>query len=174
MKVMTRLLSLVICGALLTPGVARAQAPAPDLVRELLTEVRALRIAMERAATTGARIQLLVARVQLQEQRIAELSRRGTAIRDQISSLDSTLSSTASEIRRMESALDSGLITDRSQVERQVELMKPDLARGEKRRQDLLNEESLLAQQMAADQGRWTDVNNQLDELERALTPIKQ
>ena len=74
----------------------------------------------------------------------------------------------------MESALDSGLITDRSQVERQVELLKPELARGEKRRQDLVNEESMLAQQLAADQGRWNDVNKQLDELERSLTPIKR
>ena len=173
MRVMTRLFSLVICGALLAPCVARAQAPAPDLVRELLTEVRALRIAMERSATTGARIQLLVARVQLQEQRIAELSRRATAVRDDISKLDSTIASTTAEIQRMESALDRGL-AERGQVERMVELLKPELARGEKRRQDLVNEESMLAQQLAADQGRWNDVNKQLDELERSLTPIKR
>ncbi|MDO8678336.1 MAG: hypothetical protein Q7R30_07210 [Acidobacteriota bacterium] len=40
-------------------------------------------------------------------------------------------------------------------------------------RQDLANEEAMLSQQMSADQGRWTDVNNQLDQLERSLTPPK-
>ena len=101
MKVMTRLIWLVICGALLAPGVALAQAPAPDLVRELLTEVRALRIAMERAATTGARIQLLVARVQLQEQRIAELSRRAAAVREELSKIEQGIANYLEQVKRM-------------------------------------------------------------------------
>ena len=61
--------------------ISHAQAPARpaqnDVLAELLVEVRGLRLAMERAATVGARIQLLVARVQLQEQRIAEVARAG-------------------------------------------------------------------------------------------------
>ena len=65
---------VLLLGLTLIPVTAHAQAPVVDPIRELLTEVRALRIAMERSATVGARIQLLVARVQLQEQRIAELS----------------------------------------------------------------------------------------------------
>ena len=53
--------------------------------------------------------------------------------------------------------------------------MKAQSVLPQKRRQDLLNEEALLSQQMAADQGRWSDVNNQLDELERSLAlPVKQ
>ena len=173
MKVMTRLLSLVICGALLTPCVARAQAPAPDLVRELLTEVRALRIAMERSATTGARIQLLVARVQLQEQRIAEQSRRAATLRDDIAKVDTEIARTAGEAKRMEGMLERVPAEDREGFGRQIENMKAQSALPQKRRQDLLNEEALVSQQMAADQGRWSDVNNQLDELERSLTDRK-
>ena len=63
----------------------------------------------------------------------------------------------------------------RREMEEQVEYFKTQLRNPEKRRQDLLNEEALVSQQMAADHGRWSDVNNQLDELERSLAlPVKQ
>jgi hypothetical protein len=52
-----------------------------------------------------------------------------------------------------------------------LEMQKQQIAISEKRRQELLSEETQLAQQIAADQGRWSDVNSQLDELERSLTP---
>jgi uncharacterized coiled-coil protein SlyX len=172
---MMRVWIVAVFVGLLVPGLALAQAPPLDPIGELLIEVRALRIAMERAATVGARIQLLVARMQLQEQRIAELSRRSTAIRDDITRADEGMASMAGEIKRLESYLDRGLpAEERPQVERQVEVLKAQLAITEKRRQDLVNEEALLSQQLTADQGRWADVNNQLDELERSLTPVKK
>ena len=52
---MTRLLVVLVCGGLLFPAAAGAQTPTLNPIREPLIEVRALRIAMERAATVGAR-----------------------------------------------------------------------------------------------------------------------
>jgi chromosome segregation ATPase len=170
---MIRLLVPIVCGALLFP--VGAQAQTSDVLGELLKEVRALRIAMERAATVGARIQLLVARVQLQEQRIAELSRRAAVVRDELSKVDAAIVATSAEVKRFDGYLERGVpAEDRGQIERQLEIFKAQLAVTEKRRQDLANEEALLSQQISADQGRWTDVNNQLDQLERSLTPPKQ
>src|SRR5687767_7515922 len=97
---MMRVFVLAICGGLLLPAGARAQTP--DVLGELLKEVRALRIAMERASTVGARIQLLVARVQMQEQRIAELSRRAVAVREELSKLDAGNAGIASMMKRFE------------------------------------------------------------------------
>jgi chromosome segregation ATPase len=167
---------ILLIGLTLVPAAADAQAPVVDPIRELLVEVRALRIAMERSATVGARIQLLVARVQLQEQRIAELSRRSAAVRDEISKVEATIATNTDALKREESAVErTNSVEMRRELEQQVEHYKAQLRNPEKRRQELLNEESLLSQQLAADQGRWSDVNNQLDELERSLTlPIKQ
>lgn len=171
---MARVLVLAVCGGLLFPAGARAQTP--DLLGELLKEVRGLRLAMERAATVGARIQLLVARVQLQEQRIAELSRRAAAVRDEIATLDGVITTHAREVKRAEAMLEPGGVEEkaRKEAEAMLEFFKGQLAVPEKRRQELANEEAMLSQQMSADQGRWTDVNNQLDQLERSLTPPKQ
>lgn len=171
-----RAIAIVLLGLFLSPVASPAQTPAADPIRELLTEVRALRLAMERQATVGARIQLLVARVQLQEQRIAELSRRAAAVRDELSKVEAVIASTTDDVRRTEIAIERTSSPEmRREMEEQLEYHKAKLRNPEKRRQELLNEESLLSQQMVADQGRWSDVNNQMDDLERSLTlPIKQ
>lgn len=169
---MLRVFVLAVCGGLLFP--AGAQSQTPDVLGELLKEVRGLRLAMERAATVSARIQLLVARVQLQEQRITELSRRAVAVREELSKIDSGNAGIASMLKRFEAPIANIPPEERAEFESQMEIFKTQLAAAEKRRQDLTNEEALLSQQISADQGRWTDINNQLEQLERSLTPPKQ
>jgi uncharacterized coiled-coil DUF342 family protein len=174
---MTAIRCALLAAALAAPSITAAQSPAtspPDVLKELLVEVRGLRAAMERAATVGARIQLLVARVQMQEQRIAEASRRANEIRDDLSGIDMQIAQVSAMVKQFERGTVNVSPEEQSQVESMLEMQKQQVAAAEKRRQDLLNEESLLAQQIAADQSRWSDVNNQLDELERSLTPRKQ
>ena len=175
---MTSAIRLVmIVAALAAPAVAVAQSSAPaapDVLRELLVEVRGLRAAMERAATVGARIQLLVARVQMQEERIAELSRRAIAVREEISRIDLQIAQVTGMLKQFERSGARGNPEEPREIESMIEMQKQQVAATEKRRQELVAEEALLAQQIAADQGRWSDVNSQLDELERSLTPRKQ
>ena len=168
---MMRVFVLAICGGLLCPAGARAQTP--DVLGELLKEVRGLRIAMERAATVGARIQLLVGRVQIQEQRIAELARRSAAVREEMSRLDIEISQTALSVKSLEGTPAKTPDMEK-EIDGQLESLHAQLAVTEKRRQELANEDAQLSQQMSADQGRWSDVNNQLDQLERSLAPPKQ
>jgi hypothetical protein len=158
------------------PTIASAQSPAPDVLRELLVEVRGLRAVMERAATVGARIQLLVARVQMQEQRIAEASRRAITIRDQISSIEMQSAQLGAMVKQFEGAAAANRASpdEQREFESMIEMQKQQFAASEKRKQELIAEEALLSQQIALDQSRWSDVNNQLDELERSLTPRKQ
>jgi hypothetical protein len=172
MNTAIRVASLV--AILSAPTMAFAQTstpPAPDILRELLAEVRGLRLAMERAATVGARIQLLVARVQMQEQRIAELSRRAIAVREEIGQIDTAIAQHGVMLKQFEGASSRAKPDEQREIEGMLEMQKQQIAISEKRRQELLSEETQLAQQIAADQGRWSDVNSQLDELERSLTP---
>lgn len=164
---------LVICAGLAMPVALAAQAPPADPIRELLAEVHALRLAMEKASTVGARIQLLVARIQLQEQRITEVSKRLVAVRDQLAVVETGVAANKSEVARLERQTTSSNADVRINAEGQLEQLKGPLAALEKRRQDLANEEAQLMQQVSADQSRWSDVNNQLDDLERSLTPPK-
>lgn len=167
---MRLVVAIVITIGVLAPSRAFAQSAPPvqrDVLAELLVEVRGLRQAMERAATVGARIQLLVARVQMQEERIAESSRRLVAVRDEIRKLDSGLAS----------LMDQARVAEKESNSEMTEFFKRQVASVEVRRQAIANEESLLLQQVSADQGRWNDVNAQLDDIERSLAtpaPRKQ
>jgi chromosome segregation ATPase len=168
-----------LVAALAAPSLAAAQTStppaAPDVLRELLVEVRGLRAAMERAATVGARIQLLVARVQMQEQRITELSRRAVTVREELSRIDAGIAQHSAVMKQFERSGGSPRANpdEQREIEGMIEMQKQQIAITEKRRQELLSEEALLSQQIGADQSRWSDVNNQLDELERSLTPRK-
>jgi chromosome segregation ATPase len=165
--------AVVIAVVILVPSTALAQAPASpaqrDVMSELLTEVHGLRLAMERAATVGARIQLLVARVQMQEQRIAEASRRLSAVREEASRLETQITGMQGQSAQFEKMVSSMPREQREDMERMAESFKTQSVMLEKRRGDLANEESLLLQQVSADQSRWSDVNAQLDDIERSL-----
>jgi chromosome segregation ATPase len=151
-----------------------AQAAAPvDPIRELLAEVRALRMAMERSATYGARIQLLVARVQMQEQRIADLTRRADTLRSEMRSIDQELASMSLQEKMMSDKNSAMPPEMRAEMEQMVKHFALNSERLEKRKQELVNEEQMVAQQISLDQGRWNEVSGQLDQLERTLATGK-
>src|SRR5688572_7550994 len=101
-----------------------------DPIRELLVEVRGLRVAMERAATVGARIQLLVARVQMQEQRIAELSRRAATVREELGKLDATIAQHSAMLKQFGRAESTGRLPPEEQqaMEGMLEIGKQQIA----------------------------------------------
>ena len=171
---MTLRIAVVSLLLLLTASPVAAQTAPPDPIRELLAEVKALRTALERAATIGPRIQLLVARVQIQEQRIAELSRRADSLRSELRSIDQEIG--AAEFQeKMFNDKDSPISPeDRDAMAQMLKQFAGNAERLEKRKQELILEEQMVTQQITVDQGRWNDFNNQLDQLERSLTPVRQ
>ena len=73
-------------GAMTTVLAAQAGRPAQsdDATRALLAEVHALRVAMERLAMNGPRAQLAYGRLQIQEERITNLTSQLETIKDRI------------------------------------------------------------------------------------------
>lgn len=60
------------------------QTRTPDAATQLVDEVHGLRVATERLASTGLKVQLTLGRVQLEEQRIAALQRRLDSVQENI------------------------------------------------------------------------------------------
>jgi hypothetical protein len=152
------------------PSIASAQARADDPIRELLSEVRLLRQALERAATVGTRIQLLVARVQLQEQRIGDLSRRLDSVRAELRDVEREATALAPQVVAMQQTTQTEDLDERQAAEQAAAMLNSQVETLDRRRQELTGEEGLLAQQIAAEQGRWTEFNNRLEQLERSLS----
>jgi chromosome segregation ATPase len=149
---------------------AEQMAPAPDVLTALLTEVRGLRAVLEQMATAGPRVQLALGRLQLQEQRIGNQVRRLDSVRAGLLAAQrelEPLERLATEVTQ--TIRDYPNSEGRREDERKLAEIKAELAKRQVEVQRLLTEESLLTQDISSEQNRWTEFNQRLEELERAL-----
>ena len=169
-----RTLTAAVAVAVLGAGLAaQAQRPQDDVLSALLTEVRGLRQAMEQMASAGPRVQLALGRLQLQEQRLNTMLRRLENVRDSTAGAERAVQQIQSELARMQEnvkAAEAGgdprdvgaLNYEMRQIRRQLALAQQDLQRWQ-------GEEAQLQQQIGTEQGRWSEINRTLEDLERAL-----
>jgi DNA repair exonuclease SbcCD ATPase subunit len=149
---------------------ARTQGPA---VQEsaLLSEVRLLRQAIEALAGTGSRIQLVFGRLQLQEQRTTTAVRRLTDARSALASHVVSMAAVTNRLVELESA--SANINQTAEEVKSIQDMlthyKREVGRLEAERVRLATEEAEAAQALSMEQSRWSDINGQVEELERVL-----
>jgi hypothetical protein len=138
---------------------------------ELLAEVRGLRADLQQAATISVRAQLLVARLQLQEQRINVVASEVAEVRRLTGVKQSGQLPLTEQLKRLEEAARSGSVNSEEQkaVESAIPHLKAQLGQMQKEEQQLRLQEAELSSQLATEQGRWMDFNSRLDELERQL-----
>jgi chromosome segregation ATPase len=139
----------------------------------LLSEVRLLRQAIEALAGNGARVQIVFGRLQLQEQRTANAARRLDELRSALAAASTRASEAADRIKRLESAVanGSGDAQEQEALQDALPAAKQEWGRLEAERARLAAEESEAGALLIQEQGRWSDLNTQLEALERALTP---
>lgn len=180
----TRLRSISALGivavvvALVTTYSVKAS-PQPGQVQDpmtaLLAEVHALRLAMEQSTTIAPRVQLTLARLNIEEQRVAQLSGQLDQARREVSAASLEQQKLTDELRDLESgflrATDDKI---RKAYESQQAEIKRQLARKTRLVQELRARESEAAQAVSTEQGRWMDINARLDELERLLGPVSR
>ncbi len=164
--------ALIAAAGLGASLVTRAQ-PAtatPDVLPALLTEVRALRVAMEQMASAGPRVQLALGRLQLQEQRVNDLGRRLEIAKVNQGPPQREYDRLSVRIKELTEALPGLNDSGRRETEEMLRDMKREHARLGTELQKLIAEEGLLNQEIANEQTRWTDLNQRMEELERSLT----
>ena len=141
-----------------------------DVLPGLLAEVKGLRIAIEQLAGAGPRVQLLSSRLQLQEGRIAGMLRRLDTVRDNLAVSRRDLEQFKGTVKMMEGddepekpgepKEDFGVLL--AGIRKQAAAAQANVDR-------LAAEEQQLTQDLNVEQARWTEINQRLDELERAL-----
>jgi chromosome segregation ATPase len=162
------LAGLVVLGT--TAGGQTPQQPNQDALGASLVEVRALRSAIEQMTTVGPSIQLAMGRLQLQEQRINTIVRRADVLRDALSAAHKRAGELRDRVGNMQRAFESSTEPlNRSAIEGELPIVKQDLARATAEVQRLQQEESEAAAQVSAEQTRWAEINQRLEELDRAL-----
>ena len=179
--------ALTVFGVLLAGWtVLRAQTAAPsaaaqpDIMPALLEEVRGLRAALEQMTSAGPRVQLALGRLQLQDQRVStavkrldeartrlvQMQEQQADLEQQVASLDRTLK----EGRRGPANADGPPIEE---IEHLLTVRRRGLAQINTELQRLTAEEAGYATDVASEHARWTELNQRLEDLERALRPLK-
>lgn len=156
--------------ATVTLASAQSAAPArPATLDDVVSEIRAMRADMQTMQQAGLRAQLLVARLQVEEQRIAGIAR--------------DLAQTESEIRGLEAARNPFLekmLNDMSKEppkpgeEDMFAGMRAQLEKLQNGDPVLQERQVSLSRLLADEQARWTAFNAQLEALERELPVVKK
>ena len=172
-RTVAALVAAVFCGGF---AAARVQTQSPaasyDILPALLAEVRGLRAAMEHMAAGGARVQLALGRVQLQEQRLNAAIRRLEETRTRLTQLQRMSADQQDQLAMMETAIKEnreGLPAEREQVEQMLKHHRRQIARSAAEVQQLTLDEAALANDVVNEQARWNEYNVRLEELERTL-----
>jgi len=168
----------VVCGAVVfstgfgaSIAAQAGRAQEPDVLSALLTEVRGLRQAMEQMAVAGPRVQLALGRLQLQEQRVNTMIRRLEMVREAVAKTEKEVATAETSLTPLEAMFgtDKAPRDENNPMSAMVEALKKSMAAGTAEVQRLQSEEAQIQQQIATEQGRWTDINRALEELERAF-----
>jgi chromosome segregation ATPase len=176
-----------VSGVLLAGWTAmRAQTLSPaapgsaDIMPALLEEVRGLRTALEQMGSAGPRVQLALGRLQLQEQRLNTAIRRLDEAHTRLAEAQRQQADMQQQVAALDRDLKEGLrgpanadAPPREEIEHILVVRRRELAQITTELQRLTAEESGLAIEVTNEQARWTEFNQRLEDLERALRPLK-
>ena len=162
------LAGLIVVAAAAVGG--QAQRP-PASLDDVVNEVRALRADLRQTTRTSTQMQLLTARLSLQEQRIAVLANQRNDVSARLA-IETRLRADAerqTQIFEENRTRNQEVGVSREELEAQSRFFKQSFDVHRDAERQLHTQESQLAAEIANEQNRWTDFNNRLDELERSL-----
>jgi chromosome segregation ATPase len=164
------LVLLLLGGVSASSILARQDRQDPDVLAALLVEVRGLRAAMEQLGAAGPRVQLMLGRLQLNEQRITTYLRRLAEVRDRLPDAELNVRKCQKQLaEHTEDTRHAGPPFPAWVVE-ELKRRQADLADANATLLRLRNEETKLSQEIATEQDRWAEINRQLEDLDRTLT----
>ena len=162
---------VLVAGTAVLAAQNQAQNPPPPdgTMRELVTEVRALRLAVERTSGLSARSQALLGRVQLQENRLAELGRRLDEARERVrmAAVEETrhANQLAELTRRLQGS--SGDADDRANMDAMLREMRANVKLAQDQAAQLRADEQAVLTALTQEQTRWSDYNARLEAIEQ-------
>ena len=143
----------------------------PATLDDLLAELRGLRADASQTASASIRAQLLMGRLQLQEQRIITVSGQLAVVRQQLTVVEGGIGQVSANLKRLEEASTDGGLSgdDRTSLDSQIASMKATLKEMQQNAGTDRDREGELTSLLASEQSRWTDFNGRLDDLEQSL-----
>jgi len=158
-----------ISAAAQTVKPAEAVAENDQTLRQLLTEVRELRMALERATITNTQFQMLIERLKVQQTQVDLLDRQVAGFRSQLVKLKAEKAETDDQIKELESALAGSSGDEHAAIEEALKEIRRSLESQTAKESQQLQAEADSTTRLQLEQNKLTDINNQLDLLLRTL-----
>jgi hypothetical protein len=169
---MTRVLIGILAAASFAAAQQTGASQEANTLQALLKEVHALRIALEQSNQIGPRIQIVLARIQLQEERVRIANRQLQDARDKVGDEKTRRATLEDRIKQFEAqqahASDNNL---RKQLEFDLTEMKAAVERSNVVEQQFRAREAEANSLLLTEQGRWNEANDALATIERLLAP---
>ncbi len=135
-------------------------------LKQLLAEVRELRLALQRATVGNTRFQMLIERTRVEQTHVDSLRHELEAVRSQLSEFQAMKPRMQQQIKDAEDGLDR--VTDpnpHADLEARIRTMKADFARIAPEEERLRNREAALDTEFQSAQAKLNELNTQLDAL---------
>ena len=166
----TRTVWMLALGAVVLGGVAFGQAHRPDAtLDELVVEVQAMRAEMNQAAAASIRAQLLVGRLQMEDQRIAAVVRDLEAVQAELAATAQARAESATRLKSFEEAAIGATNDVRQEIEQELTAARAGSQQIDRRQQALKRRENALAKELQDSQARWQDINARLETFEQSI-----
>jgi chromosome segregation ATPase len=135
-------------------------------LKQLLTEVRELRLAVQRATVNNTRFQMLIERVRVQQAHVDALSRQLENIHSQVAEMKAAKPQMEQQIKDAEDLLDRTADPNaHADLESRIKGGKANLVRLAQEDERLRNRETSLDTELQAAQAKLNELNGQLDSL---------
>jgi hypothetical protein len=134
-----------------------------------VVEVQALRAEMNQAASASIRAQLLVGRLQMEDQRISGVVRDLESVQADLALNAQARTEAAAKLKALEEAVLGATNDVREEAEKQLAAGKAAAQQLDRRQQLLKRRESALAKELQEDQARWHDINARLENFEQSM-----
>ena len=148
--------------ASLSPQINQGQ-----MLKELLDEVRQLRIDLSRMSSSAHRAQMVFERLRLQQEQVNRLTIELSKANSEISELRSARPALKEKIEALEKKWDTGLIP-----ETELKAAKAEMEWLDRREQSLVEREPQLTAELHLERGNLEALKARLDEIEREIFTI--
>jgi DNA repair exonuclease SbcCD ATPase subunit len=138
-----------------------------QMLKELLDEVRQLRIDLGRMSGNAYRAQMVIERLRLQQEQVNRLTLELNKVNSEINDLRSTRPGLNEKIEELEKKVKTGLISGS-----EVRAAKAAMERLSQREQSLMEREPQLTAELSAERGNLEVLKARLDEIEREILTI--
>ena len=135
-------------------------------LKQLLAEVRELRLAVQRATVSNTRFQMLIERVRVQQAHVDALSRQFENVHSQAAEMKAAKPQMEQQIKDAEDLMDRTPDPNaHADLESRIKGRKASLSRLAQEEERLRNREAALDTELQAAQAKLNELNGQLDSL---------